>query len=73
MQGRSDLLNLVLRWDNGDLHWIDPATNKHIPTFDAEREGRLAEREGRRAAELRASAAEAQVRALQDELRRLKD
>ena len=73
VQGRSDLLNLVLRWDNGDLHWIDPATNKHIPTFDAEREGRLAEREGRRAAELRASAAEAQVRALQDELRRLKD
>ena len=73
VQGRSDVLNLILRWDNGDLHWIDPATNKHIPTFDAEREGRLAEREGRRAAELRASAAEAQVRALQDELRRLKD
>ena len=73
VQGRSKVLNLILRWDNGDLHWIDPATNEHIPTFDAEREGRLAEREGRRAAELRASAAEAQVRALQDELRRLKD
>ena len=73
VQGRSDVLNLILRWDNGDLHWIDPATNRHIPTFDDEREGRLAEREGRRAAELRASAAEAQVRALQDELRRLKD
>ena len=66
VQGRSDVLNLILRWDNGDLHWIDPATNTHIPTFDAEREGRLAEREGR-------LAAEAQVRALQDELRRLKD
>ncbi len=66
VQGRSDVLNLILRWDHGDLHWIDPATNKHIPTFDAEREGRLAEREGR-------LAAEAQVRALQDELRRLKD
>ena len=64
VQGRSEVLNLILRWDNGDLHWIDPATNKHIPTFDAEREGRLAEREGR-------LAAEAQVRALQDELRRL--
>ena len=73
VQGRSDVLNLILRWDNGDLHWIDPATNRHIPTFDDEREGRLAEREGRRAAELRASAAEAQVRALQEELRRLKD
>ena len=73
VQGRSEVLNLILRWDNGDLHWIDPATNKHIPTFDDEREGRLAEREGRRAAELRASAAEAQVRALQDELRRFKD
>ena len=66
VQGRSDVLNLILRWDNGNLHWIDPATNKHIPTFDAEREGRLAERDGR-------LAAEAQVRALQDELRRLKD
>ena len=66
VQGRSDVLNLILRWDNGNLHWIDPATDKHIPTFDAEREGRLAEREGR-------LAAEAQVRALQDELRRLKD
>ena len=73
VQGRSDVLNLTLRWDNGDLHWIDPATNRHIPTFDDERKGRLAEREGRRSAELRASAAEAQVRALQDELRRLKD
>ena len=66
VQGPSDVLNLTLRWDNGDLHWIDPATNRHIPTFDDEREGRLAEREGR-------LAAEAQVRALQDELRRLKD
>ena len=73
VQGQSDVLNLILRWDNGDLHWIDPDTNRHIPTFDDEREGRLAEREGRRAAELRASAAEAQVRALQDELRQLKD
>ena len=59
VQGRSEVLNLILRWDHGQLAWIDPKTDEHIPTFDAEREGRLA--------------AEAQVRALQDELRRLKD
>lgn len=55
-QGESDVLNLWLRWDHGQLGWIDPTTGRHIPTFDEEREGRLA--------------AEARVRELEDELRR---
>ena len=57
VQGYSEALGLILRWDQGQLAWIDPETDEHIPTFDAEREGRLA--------------AEARVRELEEELRRL--
>ena len=59
IQGRSEALGLILRWDQGQLAWIDPETGEHIPTFDGEREGRLA--------------AEARVRELEEELRRLRD
>ena len=57
LQGESEALGLWLRWDHGQLGWIDPATGRHIPTFDEERAGRLA--------------AEARVRELEAELRRL--
>ena len=57
LQGESEALGLWLRWDHGQLDWIDPATGRHIPTFDEERAGRLA--------------AEARVRELEAELRRL--
>ena len=70
LQGESAALKLRLRWDHGELGWIDPATGRHIPTFDDEREGRLAEREGRIAAEAAQRAAEARVRELEAELRR---
>ena len=70
LQGESEALGLWLRWEQGTLGWYDPATGEHIPTFDAEREGRLAaearaaaEREGRLAAESR-------LRELEEELRR---
>ena len=56
LQGESQVLNLWLRWDHGELGWIDPATGEHIPTFDSEREARLA--------------AEARVRELEAELQR---
>ena len=59
IQGHSEALDLILRWDHGQLAWIDPETDEHIPTFDGEREGRLA--------------AEARVRELEAELRRLRD
>ena len=55
LQGESEVLNLLLRWDHGELGWIDPATGEHIPTFGTEREGRLA--------------AEARVRELEAQLR----
>ena len=38
LQGYSAALNLIIRWENGQLRWIDPATGRHIPTFDDERE-----------------------------------
>ena len=80
LQGESAVLGLWLRWENGELGWYDPESGEHIPTFDSEREGRLAEREGRlaeregRLAEREARiAAEARVRALEDRLRRLEE
>ena len=57
LQGYSRVLNLNLRWQNGDLKWIDPATETPIATLESEREARLA--------------AEAEVRALREEVRRL--
>ena len=58
-QGYSPALNLLLRWERGQLAWYDPATEEHIATFDSERQARIA--------------AEARVRELEDELRRLRD
>jgi len=40
-QGYSPVLNLIIRWNDGALDWIDPATGQHIPTMDSERERRL--------------------------------
>ena len=77
LQGESEALGLWLRWEQGRLGWYDPATGAHIPTFDAEREGRLAaearaaaEREGRIAEREGRLAAEARLRELEEELRR---
>ena len=54
LQSHSAVLNLLLRWDHGQLRWHDPATGQEIPTFERER--------------ARANAAEARVRELEDEL-----
>ena len=61
LQGHSQVLNLDLRWEKGQLGWYDPATGRHIPTFDEEREGRLQEREGRLTAEARVRELEAEL------------
>ena len=77
LQGYSSMLNLLIRWDHGQLGWHDPETGQHIATFDLEREARVAaearadnEQEARTAAEVRADAAEARVRELEAELER---
>ena len=41
LQGYSRILNLHLRWENGQLGWHDPETGRHIATFDNEREARI--------------------------------
>ena len=80
LQGHSAALNLTLRWERGQLGWYDPATERHIATFDTERaradnaeKALEAERTARAAAEARAEterqarlAAEARVRELEE-------
>ena len=41
LQGYSRVLNLLLRWENGQLRWHDPETGRRIVTFDDEREARI--------------------------------
>ena len=42
-QGYSGVLDLYLRWEDGNLGWYDPATGRHIPRFSDERERAEAE------------------------------
>ena len=58
-QGRSDVLYLDLRWEHGQLGWIDPNTGLHIIRFADER--------------TRADSAEARARDLEEQLRRLQN
>lgn len=71
-QGYSATLNLLLRWDDGRLQWIDPATEEHIATFDSERERADREREARLTAEAERNAERERARELEAELRRLR-
>ena len=57
LQGYSHVLNLHIRWENGQLAWYDPDTGRHILTYEDQRD--------------RADAAEARVRELEAELQRL--
>ena len=34
LQGYSPALNLLMRWDHGQLEWLDPATEAPIPSWD---------------------------------------
>ena len=70
LQGYSAVLNLFIRWECGELRWHDPETGQEIPTFEREREGRLAEQEARLAEQEGRLAAEARIRELEDELER---
>ena len=68
LRGHSPILNMILEWHEGNLNWIDPVTEEHIPTFEQEREGRLAEREGRLAEREGRLQAEARIRELEQRL-----
>ena len=54
LQGFSPALNLYIRWEHEELKWFDPATGRHIETFESERAARIE--------------AEARVRELEAEL-----
>ena len=58
LQGYSPVLGLNIRWHDGRLEWYDPATGRHIVTFDDERAGRIQ--------------AEARVQELEEEVQRLR-
>ena len=63
LQGYSEALGLYLRWERGELGWYDPATGRHIATFDTER----ARADNERAARLQA---EERIRELEARLNR---
>ena len=67
LQGYSAALGLLVRWEHGELRWRDPRTGREIPTFEQEREARLAEQEARLAEQEARLAAEARVRELEAE------
>ena len=54
LQGYSAALNLVLRWEQGELRWHDPETGRHILTYDDQRAARVQERDRADTAETRA-------------------
>ena len=56
LQSHSAVLNLIVRWEHGQLRWHDPETGQEMPNLEREREGRLS--------------AEARVRELEAELAR---
>ena len=68
LQGYSAALNLILRWERGQLGWYDPRTERHISTFESERARADTERAARVTAEARAVAAEARIRELEARL-----
>ena len=72
LQGYSAVLNLYLRWEEGQLRWHDPDTGQHIVTLEDERaRADQAEASARNEHETRIQA-EARARELEAELRRLR-
>ena len=64
LQGYSEALNLLIRWERGELRLHDPATGRHIATFEDERARANREREARATAEAERNAErEARLRA----------
>ena len=73
LEGFSEILNLGIRWEQGHLLWIDPATNAPVPRHHqtiARAERAEAERDQARA---RADLAEDRARQLAEELRLLRN
>jgi len=68
LQGYSSVLDLNIRWENGQLAWYDPATGQHITTFEdaqnrADREQQRADAAEAAADQEREARLQAQTRA----------
>ena len=61
LQGYSNVLNLLLRWDHGHLGWHDPETGQHIVRYEDLEARADIEREARMAAEARVRELEAEL------------
>ena len=73
LEGYSEVLNLIIRWEQGTLSWVDPSTNAPVP-----RHRQTMERAERAEAELdqaraRVEQAEENARQLGEELQRLRE
>ena len=73
LQGYSRVLNLLIRWENGQLRWRDPQTGRHITTFQDEREARIQAEERAREERNARLLAEARARELEERLKNLED
>ena len=79
LQGFSPVLNLIIRWEQGRLVWVDPSTQQPILTYEDQRGRADAERD-RADAEMRRTGAErearlqaeARNRELEEEIRQLR-
>ena len=72
-QGHSDVLNLDLRWDDGQLAWHNPATGNRIATLADERARAEQERARTEEERARAEQAEARNRELEEQLRQFRN
>ena len=80
LQGYSTVLNLNLRWDNGQIVWYDPVAKRRIVTLEDERVRADSERQARLNEQARAdrerqqrTQAEARIQQLEAELDRLRN
>ena len=72
LEGMSEALGLLLRWEEGELRWHDPGTGRHIETFDSQRARADRAKARAQAERARAERAEARGRELEAEVRRLR-
>ncbi len=71
--GHSEVLNLDICWEYGEMRWYDPVAGVYLPTFDEADDGRLAERSARLAERSARLEAEERVRQLEAEVNRLRN
>ena len=59
--GHSEVLNLDICWEDGELRWWDPAENQYLPTHDETRVKLITTEARANTAEARANTAEARA------------